>query len=41
MARESPDLNMDFHTFDNGLNSYTNRSLCKIKWLTNTLCIYF
>ena len=29
-ARESPDLNMDFRSFDNGtVNSYTNRNLCK------------
>ena len=28
-ACESPDLNMDFRSFDNGLNSFTNRYLCK------------
>ena len=29
-ACESPDLNMDFPSFDNWFNSYTNRYLCKI-----------
>ena len=30
-ARESPNLNMDFLPFDNvmGVNSFTNRNLCK------------
>ena len=27
--RKSPDLNMNFRLFDNGLISYTNRYLCK------------
>ena len=28
-ARESPDLNMDFVHLTMGVNSYTNRHLCK------------
>ena len=35
-ARESPDLNMDFSSFEMRVNSYTNRHLC-----TNNISIAY
>ena len=37
-AMKSPDLNMDFRSFDKGLNSYTNKCVCKNDCF-NVLCM--
>ena len=40
-ASESPDLNMDFVHLTMGVNSYTNRYLCKNSCLSSNSSLFF